>query len=198
MSERQSHSRFHGRIGGNGRLCAWIGCAVAGEFRAPNPFGRPASPNGPGDYQWLCLDHVREFNTRYDYFKGMTREEIERAQMPTSGWESATRAFANAGADSPPSWSDFSDPLEAISARFKSRLAEAAPAARDDGRHLSPEDRSALKLLGLDVNADRKALRSRYSQLVRLYHPDRNGGNRTFEKKLQEVVEAYQQLRTVI
>jgi curved DNA-binding protein CbpA len=38
-------------------------------------------------------------------------------------------------------------------------------------------------------------LRSRYSELVRKYHPDRNGGDRTFEGRLQEVVEAYNLLK---
>ena len=177
------------------RPCAWPECQERGEFRAPNPYGRRADANGPGDYQWLCLDHIREFNVRYDYFKGMTRDEIEAAQRPAAGWDRETRAFAQAGVDLPPSWARFSDPLDAISARFKARVAEAAPSARADGRFLTPEDRRALKTLGLDVNADRKALRSRYSDLVRKYHPDRNGGDRTFEKKLQEVVEAYQMLR---
>jgi DnaJ-class molecular chaperone len=69
------------------------------------------------------------------------------------------------------------------------------PRERADGKHLSAEDRDALRRLSLDQDADRKALRSRYSELVRKYHPDKNGGNRTFEKKLQGVVEAYQQLR---
>ena len=198
MSDRQTHDRFHGRVPGNSRNCAWPGCGEAGEFRAPNPYGRGASSNGPGDYQWLCLDHVREFNTRYDYFKGMSREEIEAAQMPTAGWDSATRAFAQAGVDVPPSWSNFADPLDAISARFKARMAEVAPTPRDDGRRLTAEDRRALGVLGLDVNADRKTLRTRYSELVRKYHPDKNGGDRSFEKKLQEVVEAYQLLKVIV
>jgi curved DNA-binding protein CbpA len=58
-----------------------------------------------------------------------------------------------------------------------------------------PEERRALDVLGLPLDADRKALRSRYSVLVRKYHPDRNGGDRGYETRLQEVVEAYQLLR---
>jgi curved DNA-binding protein CbpA len=49
--------------------------------------------------------------------------------------------------------------------------------------------------MGLDPQADRKRLRSRYSELVRRYHPDRNGGDRSHEARLQSVVEAYQLLR---
>ena len=57
------------------------------------------------------------------------------------------------------------------------------------------EEHRALQLLGLNADADRTALRRRYSELVRKYHPDRNGGDRSFEARLGEVVQAYQLLR---
>jgi len=66
---------------------------------------------------------------------------------------------------------------------------------RADGKPLSGRDRSALNVLGLGTDADRKALRQRYSDLVRKFHPDRNGGDRRHEAALQQVIEAYQQLR---
>jgi hypothetical protein len=139
---------------------------------------------------------VREFNAGYNYFAGMSREEIEAAQMPLAGWDQESRAFrATAGVDTPPRWADFHDPLEAISGRFRKRAAAAMPHERADGHPLSAEDRRALETLGLDLDADRKALRARYSELVRRYHPDRNGGDRAYEKRLQGVVEAYQHLR---
>ena len=49
--------------------------------------------------------------------------------------------------------------------------------------------------MGLDPKTDRPQLRRRYSELVRRYHPDRNGGDRSHEHRLQRVVEAYQLLR---
>ncbi len=188
--------KFHGRVRGRPHPCARPGCPEQGEFRAPNPYGRTAGFDGPGDYQWLCLEHVREFNARYDFFTGMSREEIEAAQMPAAAWERSTaRIYGAGGVDAPPKWADFHDPLDAISARFKARVAEARPAVRADGYALTPEDRRAFKTLGLAEDADRKAIRARYSALVRQYHPDRNGGDRSFEKKLQAVVEAYQLLK---
>jgi DnaJ-domain-containing protein 1 len=66
---------------------------------------------------------------------------------------------------------------------------------RADGKPLSGDDRKALSTLGLVTDADRHALRSRYTQLVRRYHPDHNGGDRAHEKALQEVIAAYTHLR---
>lgn len=166
------------------------GCDQPGEFRAPSPDGA-APRDQPAPYRWFCLDHVRAFNARYNFFSGMSPDEISAAQRPYAGWERETRAFATGGADRPPAWADFADPLDAIGARFR----QAAPAMRQDGRALSEGDRRAMGVLGLAIDADRRALRLRYAELVRQFHPDRNGGNRSFEKKLQEVIAAYQQLK---
>lgn len=197
MSAPRNPDRFHGRMRGSARPCAHPGCAERGEFRAPNPYGRAPGPNGPGDYQWLCLDHVREFNTGYDWFDGMTAEQIAEAQSPLNVWPSETRAFrASGNVDSPPRWADFADPLEAISGRFKARVEDAKPIVAPNGRVLSGEDKKALSTLGLGADADRKAVRGAYSKLVRKYHPDKNGGDRRHEKALQDVIAAYTHLKT--
>ncbi|WP_443025970.1 MULTISPECIES: J domain-containing protein [unclassified Sphingomonas] len=185
-------TRFHGRVEANGRMCAHPGCDQPGEFRAPLADGLPGDQ--PGRYRWLCLEHVRAFNAGYNYFAGMTAEEIHDAQRPYAGWERETRAFAaTGGADRPPRWADYSDPIDAIGARFRDGLANAR--ARSDGKPLTPQERSALKILGLDADCDRRALRQRYSELVRKFHPDRNGGDRSHERALQAVIEAYQRLK---
>lgn len=184
------HDRFHGRVGSGQRPCDWRGCDRPGEFRAPGP--RASGFDGPGDYRWFCLDHVREFNAGYDWFDGMTPEEIIAAQSPIHGWDRQTRAFSpTAGIDSAPRWADFADPLEAISARARARR----PAERVDGRAVTADERRALDVLDLPLNADRRALRRRYSELVHQLHPDRNGGDRSHEHRLQRVIDAYQLLR---
>lgn len=184
---RTRGDRFHGRVGG-GRACDHPGCAAEGEFRAPPAGGRRTRADGPGEWRWLCLDHVREFNNGYNYFDGMSTDEIDAEQRPYAGWERETRAFAANGSP-PPRWADFTDPLDAIGARFGGR-------PRPDGRTFSDADRKALKILGLGTDADRRALRQRYADLVRRYHPDRNGGDRTHEKALQQVISAYTQLKS--
>lgn len=184
------NARFHGRVENAADRCDHDGCEAPGEFRAPKYPGRGG--DRPPEWRWLCLDHVRAFNAGYNYFSGMTTEEIEAAQRPFAGWERETRAFAHVGADRPPRWGDFSDPLDAIGARFRASM----PKERADGRPLSGENRRDLATLGLDHNADLKSLRQRYTELVRRYHPDRNGGDRSFETKLQEVIGAYTRLKS--
>src|SRR5207302_4235759 len=183
MATKQS--RMHGRVEGAQARCAVPDCDAPGEFKAPL---QPANFDGPGAWRFLCLDHVREHNARYNFFDGMSSEEITRAQSPLAGWERPSRKFAANGADPPPTWSDFADPLDAISTRFR-HLRERGPS------RFSKTERRALSVPGLGEDADRHSLRQRYSGLVRRYHPDKNGGDRSHEARLREVIEAYQLLR---
>ena len=183
------NARLHGRVENAAATCAHPGCTAPGEFRAP-PAGDGRGDRPPA-WRWFCLDHVRAFNAGYNFFSGMSTEEIEAAQRPMAGWERETRAFAHSGADRPPRWADFADPLDAIGARFRHR----ARADRADGKPLSGENRRDLDTLGLAADADRKALRTRYTELVRRYHPDHNGGDRANEAKLRGVIDAYQRLK---
>ena len=186
---QKRQTRFHGRVEGHER-CSHPGCRAPGEFRAPREGGRRPGFDGPGDWRFFCLDHVRAFNGGYNYFDGMSTDEIAEAQTPYGGWGRETRAFAANGSP-PPKWADFVDPLDAIGARF-----QRADAPRKDGRELSALDRKSLRVLGLGTDTDRRALRHRYADLVRRYHPDRNGGDRSHEKALQAVIEAYTQLKS--
>lgn len=188
------NERFHGRYESDGRMCEHPTCREAGEFRAPGRRGN--SFDGPGDFRWFCLQHVREFNAGYDWFAGMSADEIYRAQAPGAGWASESPAFRpTAGIHDMPRWADFADPLDAIGARMGDIRRAAAGKNHESFSRFTPKEREALSAMGLGPKADRSELRRRYSELVRKYHPDRNGGNRAHEARLQMVVEAYQMLR---
>ncbi|WP_417622628.1 J domain-containing protein [Parasphingorhabdus sp.] len=194
VSPKRKPNRFHGRVETDGQRCAIEGCAHEGEFRAPPVYGVRHSYDGPGEYRWLCLDHVREFNQSYDYFQGMDQEQIFEAQHPVRGWDSSRRIYEG-GAGAQPAWADFTDPLDAIGARFAAGIHRRQTA----GPTISRVDQKALETLGLGVTDSRSIgrsdIRRAYSALVRKYHPDRNGGDRSHEKQLAKVIEAYTQLK---
>jgi DnaJ domain len=190
---RQTSPRFHGRVENTGKPCSAPGCEQAGEFRAPPDDTAKLRQDRPPQWRWFCLEHVRAFNAGYNFFGGMSAEEIAAAQRPYAGWDRETRAFSSNATSPPPKWQDFADPLDAVSAGLRERMRESA--ARADGKALSPEDRKALKVLSLSHDADRKMLRARYTELARRYHPDHNGGDRSHEKTLQDVIAAYTHLR---
>lgn len=169
-------------------ICAHDGCGAPAPYRAPKLGGVRADFDGPGEWQYFCLAHVREFNAAFDYFAGMSAAEISAAQGPAAAWETPGRRFADLGGGDVPRWAAMPDPLAAMALRPK----RAAPTA--DPRFTRAE-KAALRLLGLRTDADRRALRQAYAALLRQYHPDRNGGDRGQEGRLRAVVDAYQLLR---
>lgn len=173
-------SRFHGRIARDGR-CDAPGCEAAGEFRAPVSNRVPGEVGG---WQWLCLDHVRNFNAAYNFFDGLSPDEIAEAQSPLAGW-----AHVAGGANG----YKFNDPLNMMDGRFGPAPA-ASPRRTPTGEVLSDRDVAALTTLGLDASASRADIRSAHRRLARAYHPDTNGGDRGAERKLQDVVQAYTHL----
>ena len=192
-------AKLHGRHEDADRVCEHPTCREAGEFRAPG--NRASGFDGPGTWRWFCLEHVREFNAGYDWFEGMSADEILAAQSPASGWRTESAAFSpKAAVDGMPRWADYHDPLDAISARaggIRSRAEREARMAQEmyGKASFSKDEAAALEVMGLGSNTDRARLRRRYSELVRRYHPDRNGGDRQYEARLNTVVEAYQLLR---
>lgn len=182
------------RMGGrvphpDGRRCEVEGCDEPGEFRAPRRASAQAARDAPRDWRWLCLEHVRAFNAAWDWMAGLSPEERLRAASGHPGWEQPTRAFASNARGF-----EFEDSPGLMKLRFGERWARANGHAAAQPP-LSPADRRALAVLGLEAGADRAAVRARYAELVRRYHPDRNGGDRTHEARLQAVLDAYTQLR---
>ena len=172
-------ARLHGRIERpQPSPCEAPGCTLVGEFRAPKSNRLPGSEGG---WQFLCLDHVRAFNAGYNFFDGLSPDEIRDAQSPLAGWEQTVSPKGR------PAFS-FGDAHDLFSADRK-------PAARTK-RWAETGDAQALSALGLTDIATAADVRRAYKRLVRRYHPDSNGGDRGQEGRLQAVVNAYTHLKS--
>ena len=56
--------------------------------------------------------------------------------------------------------------------------------------------RKALDALGLDAGATAPDIKARFKLLVKRHHPDANGGDRSCEDKLREIIQAYNYLKS--
>lgn len=170
------------------RGCDHPGCDAVGEFRAPK------GPNRLRDYYWFCLDHVREYNRAWNYYKGMSHDEVEREtrhdtcwQRPTwpMGWRvGGAKGHGPTGVDDP-----FG--LFAKEARAEARAREDAARAPAPG----DGDAAALAVLDLDPPVTLTEVKARYKELVKQLHPDLNGGDRAAEERLKTINHAYSVLR---
>ena len=190
-------TRLHGRVDAPAdRVCEHPDCRATGDFRAPRH--RPGSafgpPEGPPQWRWFCLEHVREFNAGYNWFAGMSPEAIQEAQSPFPQWERATRPFAHVGTGSGHDDLRFVDSMGVLRWRYGTHAFDGA--ATPAGRALSQQARRALTTFGLEATTTLAAIKKRYKELVRRYHPDMNGGDRAHEGKLQDVIAAYTELKS--
>lgn len=146
---------------------------------------------------WLCEDHARAHNARWNFFEGLTEAEAEAARLgalygdrPTWAMGKNERARAAARARGPADLRDaFGIFSEAVRASQRAR-----PEMRD-GRPVSKLQSKAFQILDLPVSAPPAEIRKRYAELLRRFHPDVNGGDRSAEGQLQEVVRAHHILK---
>lgn len=62
-------------------------------------------------------------------------------------------------------------------------------------RKLPPTERRALDILEAKDHWAKAEIRKSYKALIKILHPDMNGGDRTDEDRLQEVVWAWDQIK---
>jgi len=168
------------------RPCDAPGCTAAGEFRAPR------SRTALNEYLWFCLPHVREYNAAWDYYKGMGPAEIEAHLRNDTAWQRPTWPLGRLGGHRRFDPELLRDPLGML---HDMPLHAERRQAREEKEKPPPELRAALDVLGLDWPLDQPALRARYKELAKRYHPDANGGDRAAEERLKDVNRAYGLLR---
>ena len=86
------------------------------------------------------------------------------------------------------------DPVNDPLGLFRARARNAAP--QPVRPRFGVAAMKALTTLDLDDSAKPDAVRARYKELVKRLHPDANGGDRSREEKLREIIQAYKYLRT--
>ncbi|OYX13198.1 MAG: molecular chaperone DnaJ [Rhizobiales bacterium 32-66-8] len=165
--------------------CQWAGCDRDGTHRAPK--GRHAE----GEYWTYCIDHVREYNKSYNYFAGMNDAAVSAYQKdaltghrPT--WRMGMRGAPNADP------SGVRDPFG-----FAGEMGGTAGFEAPDveTRVIRTSERRALEVLGLEMSAEKLEIKARFKELVKLHHPDANGGDRSAEDRLRNVIQAYNTLK---
>jgi curved DNA-binding protein CbpA len=177
--------------------CEHPGCAAAGAYRAPKGRGQE------GRYFQFCLDHVRAYNASYNYFAGMTDAAVAAYQKdavighrPT--WAMGVNAAGKAPdekAEAPPRDWGYVDPLGILNGEnFHQARRRREPVEPKKPRYSGPV-RRALDVLGLEEGADGPAIKAQYKSLVKRFHPDANGGDRSFEERLRDIIKAHDTLK---
>jgi DnaJ domain len=163
------------------RLCDHPGCAAGGDYRAPR------SRDRLDVFYWFCLDHVRDYNARWNYYAGMSATEIEAEIRNDTVWQR-------------PTW-----PLGGRAGlRFGTRVRDFGLFGFEDEeghdraaakRPLTEQER-ALAVFDLALPLTLVSLKARYKELVKRHHPDAHGGDKEAEERLKVINQAYSTLKT--
>jgi hypothetical protein len=178
--------------------CDWEGCNQPGVHKAPK--GHRAE----GEYHHFCLEHVRHYNTAFNFFADMTEKEREKHLYTTS----QTDGRPSWGLGSKPGYSGprmpKKDPGATAGKRFSDPLHIWARYARANARGPQPEraiklnenDRRAFEQMGFKAAAKSDEIKRAYKALVKIHHPDANGGDKSSEERLRSIIAAYSHLKT--
>ena len=148
---------------------------------------------------------MRAYNASYNYFAGMTDAAVAAYQKDAVIGHRPTWAMGvNAAGKAQESESGAAQPGMGISRsarrpegrEFPARPGRARGACGTEAAAPSGPVRRALDILGLDETVDAAAIKAQYKALVKRFHPDANGGDRSFEERLRDIIKAHDTLKT--
>ncbi len=166
-------------------ICEWKNCEESGKYKAP------IEKDNSKNYKWLCEEHIKLFNKSWNYFEGMSQNEIENFLKSDLTWHRPTQKFSSSDNFFNILWNN------ALSDKFnffdKDKITN-----NFNNRHLNEKDKDALKIMELELSATWPIIQKKFKTLVKKLHPDRNAGNKQYEDKLKKITLAYSHLKLIM
>ena len=166
-------------------ICEWENCNESGDFKAP------AERDNSKNFKWLCKEHIKVFNKKWNYFEGMSQNEIEGFLKSDLTWHKPTQEFGSSNNFFNILWNN------ALNDKFNFFKHEKNTHSLN-GKKLSEKDIDAFKIMELESNASWPIIQKKFKTLVKKFHPDKNSGNKRFEDKLKKITLAYSHLKMIM
>jgi len=165
-------------------ICDWSNCKKVGNYKAP------IEKDNSKKFRLLCLEHIKIFNKKWNYFANMTNEEIEYFIKSDLTWHKPTKSFNSS--------ENFFNILWNNALEDKLNIFESSNFKNFKKDKLTSTDRDALDIMGLKYEAKWEEIQKKFKSLVKKYHPDKNLGSKKFEDKLKKITLAYSKLKMTI
>ena len=165
------------------RICDYQNCNEIGKYRAPK------SRSNLNNYYYFCLIHVKEYNKSWNFYSGLSVDEIELSIRKDILWDR-------------PSWPLKGNPnniLEQIRS-FLNRDYSLFEKEKDlqkflknkiIDQNLTLEEQKSMDVLGVKMPISVEKIKKAYKRLVKLFHPDVNKENKDAETLFKEINQAY-------
>ena len=165
-------------------ICDWENCAEIGKFRAP------IERDNSRKFRLLCIEHIKIFNKKWNYFESMNDREIEFFIKSDLTWHKSTKSFGSS--------ENFFNILWSNALEDKMNIFKSSNFKEFNKIKLNQTDKDAFKVMELNYTAKWEEIQKKFKLLVKKYHPDKNSGNKKYEDKLKTITLAYSQLKMTL
>jgi hypothetical protein len=164
-------------------ICDWDNCKNQGQYKAP------VKKDNSKNFRLLCLDHIKIFNKKWNYFADMNDQEIEFFVKSDLTWHKATKSFGSS--------ENFFNILWNNALEDKLNIFKSSNFTEFKKNRLNDTDKDALDIMELKYDAKWEEIQKKFKTLVKKYHPDKNLGSKKYEDKLKKITLAYSQLKKI-
>jgi hypothetical protein len=165
-------------------ICDWTNCKETGSYKAP------IDRDNSRKFRLLCLDHIKAFNKKWNYFENMSDQQIEFFVKSDLTWHKSTKSFGSSD--------NFFNILWNNALEDKLNIFKSSSFNEFKKTKLTSTDRDALDIMNLKYDAKWEEIHMKFKTLVKKYHPDKNLGSNKFEDILKKITLAYSQLKTTL
>ena len=165
-------------------ICDWDNCDQIGAYKAPY------EKDNSRKYRLLCLEHIKIFNQKWNYFADMSNEEIEYFVKSDLTWHKQTKSFGSS--------ENFFNILWSNALEDKLHIFKGSGFNEYKKTQLNKTDKDALDIMDLKYDTKWEEIQKKFKILVKKYHPDKNQGSKKYEDKLKTITLAYSQLKMTI
>lgn len=168
------------------KICEWSECFNEGTHRAPK------SRNELNNFILLCKAHAREYNRSWNYYDGMSDDDVEADVRKDTVWQRPSWRLGTNGPlnlESAVNYNSIHDPFDILQntqPKFDFHTSNKSIYSSEQAR--------ALAIFGLERPGDAANIKQRYKKLVKRYHPDTKGLHVSSDEKIKDVNQAYKTL----
>ena len=160
-------------------------CSEKGEYRAPK------SRVMLNEYFYFCLNHIKEYNKSWDFYKGMSVEQIENSMRSDTFWDRPSWPLKNSFKNI---FDEFNEYVEDFVKNDDDKINDTFFKNKLLDENLTLDEAKALKELDLKMPISLEKIKKNYKKLVKIFHPDVNGNNKDAEEKFKQINESYKLL----
>ena len=162
-------------------ICDWDNCLENGLYKAP------IEKDNSRKFRMLCLKHIKIFNKNWNYFENMDDQQVEFFIKSDLTWHKSTKKFGSS--------ENFFNILWNNALEDKLNIFSSSNFKDFKKTKISQTDKDALQVMELNDDAKWEKIHTKFKELVKKYHPDKNQGSKKFEDKLKKITLAYSQLK---